>query len=91
MDAGDDQNTGPTNGNAPSAGNSRPPQIAHMSLYERQAVQVIILLLFLSLLHESLSLTIGRMSALNVELLALPRNDQSRRACAYWRVAGIKS
>lgn len=41
MDAGDDQNTGPTNGNAPSAGNSRPPQIAHMSLYERQAVQAL--------------------------------------------------
>ncbi|XP_038832705.1 polyhomeotic-like protein 1 isoform X1 [Salvelinus namaycush] len=41
MDAGDDQNTGSTNGNAPSAGNSRPPQIAHMSLYERQAVQAL--------------------------------------------------
>ncbi|XP_071029262.1 polyhomeotic-like protein 1 isoform X2 [Oncorhynchus clarkii lewisi] len=41
MDAGDDQNTGSTNGNAPSAGNTRPPQIAHMSLYERQAVQAL--------------------------------------------------
>ncbi|XP_024281510.1 polyhomeotic-like protein 1 [Oncorhynchus tshawytscha] len=41
MDAGDDQNTASTNGNAPSAGNTRPPQIAHMSLYERQAVQAL--------------------------------------------------
>ncbi|CDQ82728.1 unnamed protein product [Oncorhynchus mykiss] len=41
MDAGDDQNTGSTNGNAPSTGNTRPPQIAHMSLYERQAVQAL--------------------------------------------------
>ncbi|XP_023844204.1 polyhomeotic-like protein 1 [Salvelinus sp. IW2-2015] len=41
MDTGDDQNTGSTNGNASSAGNTRPPQIAHMSLYERQAVQAL--------------------------------------------------
>lgn len=40
MDAGEDQNTGTTNGNPQTSGNSRPPQIAHMSLYERQAVQV---------------------------------------------------
>ena len=39
MDAGEDQNTGPTNGNPQTSGNSRAPQIAHMSLYERQAVQ----------------------------------------------------
>ncbi|KAJ8005160.1 hypothetical protein DPEC_G00143760 [Dallia pectoralis] len=41
MDAGEDQNTSSANGTAPSAGNSRPPQIAHMSLYERQAVQAL--------------------------------------------------
>lgn len=40
MDAGEDQNTGNTNGNPQTSGNSRAPQIAHMSLYERQAVQV---------------------------------------------------
>lgn len=40
MDAGEDQNTGTTNGNPQTSGNSRTPQIAHMSLYERQAVQV---------------------------------------------------
>ena len=40
MDAGEDQNTSSTNGNAQTGGNSRPSQIAHMSLYERQAVQV---------------------------------------------------
>lgn len=40
MDAGEDQNTGTTNGNTQTSGNSRAPQIAHMSLYERQAVQV---------------------------------------------------
>lgn len=42
MDAGEDQNTGATNGNPQTGGNSRAPQIAHMSLYERQAVQVCI-------------------------------------------------
>ncbi|XP_046884716.1 polyhomeotic-like protein 1 isoform X2 [Hypomesus transpacificus] len=43
MDAGEDQNaaSGSTNGNAQTGGNSRPPQIAHMSLYERQAVQAL--------------------------------------------------
>eukprot|EP00064_Thunnus_orientalis_P013858 superscaffoldBa00002319_g13899 len=41
MDAGEDQNTGTTNGNPQTSGNSRPPQIAHMSLYERQAVQAL--------------------------------------------------
>ncbi|KAK9513960.1 hypothetical protein VZT92_027454 [Zoarces viviparus] len=41
MDAGEDQNTGTTNGNPPTTGNSRAPQIAHMSLYERQAVQAL--------------------------------------------------
>lgn len=40
MDAGEEQNTGTTNGTPPTSGNSRAPQIAHMSLYERQAVQV---------------------------------------------------
>ncbi|KAL7887112.1 hypothetical protein AOLI_G00048330 [Acnodon oligacanthus] len=34
-------NSGSTNGSAPSGGNSRPPQIAQMSLYERQAVQAL--------------------------------------------------
>ncbi|CAL8247362.1 unnamed protein product [Lota lota] len=41
MDTGEDQNTSSTNGNAQTGGNSRPPQIAHMSLYERQAVQAL--------------------------------------------------
>uniref|UniRef100_A0A8C2WHA5 Polyhomeotic-like protein 1 n=1 Tax=Cyclopterus lumpus TaxID=8103 RepID=A0A8C2WHA5_CYCLU len=41
MDAGEDQNAGTTNGNPPTSGNSRAPQIAHMSLYERQAVQAL--------------------------------------------------
>lgn len=40
MEAGEDQNTGSANGNTQPGTNSRPPQIAHMSLYERQAVQV---------------------------------------------------
>lgn len=40
MDAGEDQNTSTPSGNPQSNGNSRTPQIAHMSLYERQAVQV---------------------------------------------------
>jgi len=40
MDAGEDQNTSNTNGNPQTSGNSRAPQIARMSLYERQAVQV---------------------------------------------------
>lgn len=43
MEGGEDQNnntTTTTNGNTQTGGNSRPPQIAHMSLYERQAVQV---------------------------------------------------
>ncbi|KAG9276313.1 polyhomeotic-like protein 1 [Astyanax mexicanus] len=34
-------NSGSTNGSTPSGGNSRPPQIAQMSLYERQAVQAL--------------------------------------------------
>ncbi|XP_061573039.1 polyhomeotic-like protein 1 isoform X2 [Cololabis saira] len=41
MDAGEDQNTNNTNGNPQTSGNSRAPQIAHMSLYERQAVQAL--------------------------------------------------
>uniref|UniRef100_A0A3Q3KEB7 Polyhomeotic homolog 1 n=1 Tax=Monopterus albus TaxID=43700 RepID=A0A3Q3KEB7_MONAL len=41
MDAGEDQNTGTTSGNPQASGNSRAPQIAHMSLYERQAVQAL--------------------------------------------------
>ncbi|XP_037309242.2 polyhomeotic-like protein 1 isoform X3 [Pungitius pungitius] len=41
MDAGEDQNTGTTNGPPQTSGNSRAPQIAHMSLYERQAVQAL--------------------------------------------------
>ncbi|KAM6910280.1 polyhomeotic-like protein 1 [Xenentodon cancila] len=41
MDAGEDQNTSSTNGNPQTSGNSRAPQIAHMSLYERQAVQAL--------------------------------------------------
>lgn len=40
MDAGEDQNTGTNNGNSQTSGNSHAPQIARMSLYERQAVQV---------------------------------------------------
>uniref|UniRef100_W5KSD6 Polyhomeotic homolog 1 n=1 Tax=Astyanax mexicanus TaxID=7994 RepID=W5KSD6_ASTMX len=34
-------NSGSTNGSTPSGGNSRSPQIAQMSLYERQAVQAL--------------------------------------------------
>ncbi|XP_041843816.1 polyhomeotic-like protein 1 isoform X2 [Melanotaenia boesemani] len=41
MDAGEDQNTSNTSGNPQTSGNSRAPQIAHMSLYERQAVQAL--------------------------------------------------
>ncbi|XP_029958951.1 polyhomeotic-like protein 1 isoform X2 [Salarias fasciatus] len=41
MDSSEDQNTGTTNGNPQTSGNSRAPQIAHMSLYERQAVQAL--------------------------------------------------
>uniref|UniRef100_A0AAQ5ZP40 Polyhomeotic homolog 1 n=1 Tax=Amphiprion ocellaris TaxID=80972 RepID=A0AAQ5ZP40_AMPOC len=42
MDGGEEQNTGSTtNGTPQTSGNSRPPQIAHMSLYERQAVQAL--------------------------------------------------
>ncbi|KAM8870049.1 polyhomeotic-like protein 1 isoform 2-T2 [Spinachia spinachia] len=41
MDAGEDQNTGTTNVPPQTSGNSRAPQIAHMSLYERQAVQAL--------------------------------------------------
>ncbi|XP_070768028.1 polyhomeotic-like protein 1 [Enoplosus armatus] len=41
MDAGEDQNPGTTNGNPQTSANSRAPQIAHMSLYERQAVQAL--------------------------------------------------
>uniref|UniRef100_A0A3B5ANP0 Polyhomeotic homolog 1 n=1 Tax=Stegastes partitus TaxID=144197 RepID=A0A3B5ANP0_9TELE len=42
MDAGEEQNTGgTTNGTPQASGNSRAPQIAHMSLYERQAVQAL--------------------------------------------------
>ncbi|XP_072250158.1 polyhomeotic-like protein 1 [Leuresthes tenuis] len=41
MDAGEDQNTSNTNGNPQTSGNSRAPQIARMSLYERQAVQAL--------------------------------------------------
>uniref|UniRef100_A0A3Q2QPT9 Polyhomeotic homolog 1 n=1 Tax=Fundulus heteroclitus TaxID=8078 RepID=A0A3Q2QPT9_FUNHE len=41
MDAGEDQNTGSANGNPQASGNSRAPQIARMSLYERQAVQAL--------------------------------------------------
>jgi len=41
MEAGEDQtNSSSANSSAASGGNSRPPQIAQMSLYERQAVQV---------------------------------------------------
>lgn len=41
MDGGEDQNASTTNGNPQTSGNSRAPQIAHMSLYERQAVQAL--------------------------------------------------
>uniref|UniRef100_A0A669CCK2 FCS-type domain-containing protein n=1 Tax=Oreochromis niloticus TaxID=8128 RepID=A0A669CCK2_ORENI len=41
MDAGEDQNTGTNNGNSQTGGNSHTPQIARMSLYERQAVQAL--------------------------------------------------
>ncbi|XP_061675706.1 polyhomeotic-like protein 1 isoform X2 [Syngnathoides biaculeatus] len=49
MDASEDQNTSTstnnttttTNGNPQTSRTSRPPQIAHMSLYERQAVQAL--------------------------------------------------
>ncbi|XP_028326091.1 polyhomeotic-like protein 1 isoform X2 [Gouania willdenowi] len=41
MDAGEDQNTATTNGNPQASGSCRTPQIAHMSLYERQAVQAL--------------------------------------------------
>lgn len=42
MDSNEDQSTGTTNGNAAQAnGNPRTAQIAHMSLYERQAVQAL--------------------------------------------------
>uniref|UniRef100_A0A3Q1GTH0 Polyhomeotic homolog 1 n=1 Tax=Acanthochromis polyacanthus TaxID=80966 RepID=A0A3Q1GTH0_9TELE len=42
MDGGEEQTTGSTtNGTPQTGGNSRAPQIAHMSLYERQAVQAL--------------------------------------------------
>ncbi|CAJ1062470.1 polyhomeotic-like protein 1 isoform X2 [Xyrichtys novacula] len=41
MDTGEDQNTNTNNGNPQTTANSRAPQIAHMSLYERQAVQAL--------------------------------------------------
>uniref|UniRef100_A0A4W4HR61 Polyhomeotic homolog 1 n=1 Tax=Electrophorus electricus TaxID=8005 RepID=A0A4W4HR61_ELEEL len=42
MEQGEEQgNSTSTNGSTPSGGNSRPPQIAQMSLYERQAVQAL--------------------------------------------------
>lgn len=41
MDASEDQNANSTNGNPQTSGNSRAPQIAHMSLCERQAVQAL--------------------------------------------------
>ncbi|XP_048882521.1 polyhomeotic-like protein 1 isoform X2 [Brienomyrus brachyistius] len=41
METDGDQNAGSANGNTPSGGNSRPPQISQMSLYERQAVQAL--------------------------------------------------
>uniref|UniRef100_A0A3B5QL64 Polyhomeotic homolog 1 n=1 Tax=Xiphophorus maculatus TaxID=8083 RepID=A0A3B5QL64_XIPMA len=41
MESGEDQNTSSTNGNPQTSGNSRAPQIARMSLYERQAVQAL--------------------------------------------------
>uniref|UniRef100_A0A672JWF5 Polyhomeotic-like protein 1 n=1 Tax=Sinocyclocheilus grahami TaxID=75366 RepID=A0A672JWF5_SINGR len=42
MEAGEDQtNSSSANSSAASGGNARPPQIAQMSLYERQAVQAL--------------------------------------------------
>ncbi|XP_037532125.1 polyhomeotic-like protein 1 [Nematolebias whitei] len=41
MDTSEDQNASGTNGNPQTSGNSRAPQIAHMSLCERQAVQAL--------------------------------------------------
>ncbi|XP_041077495.1 polyhomeotic-like protein 1 isoform X2 [Polyodon spathula] len=41
METDGDQNSGVANGNTASGGNSRPTQIAQMSLYERQAVQAL--------------------------------------------------
>lgn len=41
MDTNEEKNTGSTNGNAQTSGTSRTAQIAHMSLYERQAVQAL--------------------------------------------------
>ncbi|KAJ8392875.1 hypothetical protein AAFF_G00070790 [Aldrovandia affinis] len=41
MDTEGDQNSGAANGNTSSGGNSRPPQMQQMSLYERQAVQAL--------------------------------------------------
>ncbi|XP_076826674.1 polyhomeotic-like protein 1 [Brachyhypopomus gauderio] len=42
MEQGEEQgNSASTNGSTPSGANSRPPQIAQMSLYERQAVQAL--------------------------------------------------
>ncbi|XP_041650334.1 polyhomeotic-like protein 1 isoform X2 [Cheilinus undulatus] len=41
MEAGEDQNPSTNNGNPQTSGNTRTPQIAHMSLYERQAVQAL--------------------------------------------------
>lgn len=41
MDTGEEQNTNTSNGTPQTSRNSRPPQIAHMSLYERQAVQAL--------------------------------------------------
>ncbi|KAL4616746.1 polyhomeotic-like protein 1 [Arapaima gigas] len=41
METDGDQSSGSANGNTPAGGNSRPPQISQMSLYERQAVQAL--------------------------------------------------
>uniref|UniRef100_A0A8C6KE72 Polyhomeotic homolog 1 n=1 Tax=Nothobranchius furzeri TaxID=105023 RepID=A0A8C6KE72_NOTFU len=41
MDPSEEQNTGNANGNTQTGGSSRAPQIANMSLYERQAVQAL--------------------------------------------------
>ncbi|KAM9310189.1 polyhomeotic-like protein 1 [Pholidichthys leucotaenia] len=41
MDGGEDHSSGTTSGTTQTSGNSRAPQIAHMSLYERQAVQAL--------------------------------------------------
>lgn len=41
MDTSEDQNANGTSGNPQTSGNSRAPQIAHMSLCERQAVQAL--------------------------------------------------